>query len=159
MSHQAVLVGLFPQGGGWCLARDGDPVARAIFRRHYSYKPYRDGRQPHLFCGPGEKLVLLTARGDALFIWRRFRSKDGQDGVNCAVFRNEGERRSSELIGAAMGLAWARWPRERLYTYVNPRAVRSNNPGYCFLRAGWNRCGTTQCNRLLILEAWPPKEE
>jgi hypothetical protein len=42
----------------------------------------------------------------------------GQRGVNCAVFRNESSVLSSELIREACGLAWTRWPGERLYTYV-----------------------------------------
>ena len=45
----------------------------------------------------------------------------GETGVNCAVFRNEGPVRSSELIMAADAVAWLRWPGERLYTYVDCR--------------------------------------
>jgi len=26
---------------------------------------------------------------------------------------------------------------------INPRRVKSTNPGYCFLVAGWRRCGQT----------------
>lgn len=37
------------------------------------------------------------------------------------------------------------------YTYVNPEKVRSSNPGFCFLVAGWQRCGRTRSG-LLILE-------
>lgn len=29
-------------------------------------------------------------------------------------------------------------------TKVRPSAVRSTNPGYCFLAAGWRRAGKTQ---------------
>jgi hypothetical protein len=43
------------------------------------------------------------------------------------------------------------WPHPRHYTKVNPAAVRSANPGYCFLAAGWRRCGYTK-GGLLILE-------
>lgn len=89
-------------------------------------------------------MVLMTERCDALFVWRRFISDDGQEGVNCAVFRNEGPLLSSELIREADALARDRWPGERHYTYVDPGAVRSTNPGYCFLRAGWHRCGVTK---------------
>lgn len=138
--------------GVWVPVKDGNPTGLAIFRRHYSYKPYRDGRDPSLFVGPGEKLVLLTPCARALFVWRRFKSGDGQQGVNCAVFRNEGAGLSSDLIRAADDLAWERWPGERHYTYVNARKVESRNPGYCFLKAGWRKCGVTKWNKLLILE-------
>lgn len=136
---------LLPIGGGpWFPARDGDASVRAVFDRHYSRRRYRDGRSPALFVGPGEKMVLRTADCSAIFVWRKFISMDAQQGVNCAVFRNEGTERSSALIREAMRLAWARWPRERLYTYVDGRRVRSSNPGYCFKCAGWRKVGVTK---------------
>jgi hypothetical protein len=139
-------------GDGWIPVLDGNDSARAIFHRHYSYRPYADGRAPKLIVGPGGKLVLLWHDARALFIWRRFISGDGQQGINCAVFRNEGGVRSSDLIREADAIADKRWPGERHYTYVNPRKIRSANPGYCFLMAGWRRCGVTKHNRLVILE-------
>lgn len=137
------LTELWPGLGHWLPAKDGDHRARAIFDRHYSRRRYRDGRKPVQFVGPGEKMVLLTVECDALFVWRKFISDDGQEGVNCAVFRNESPAQSSTLILEAEELAWRRWPGERFYTYVNPRRVRSSNPGFCFLMAGWRRCGRT----------------
>lgn len=119
----------------WLPTRDGDPSAFAIFRRHYTFQPKRKQFQ---FVGPGESLVLLTHRADALFIWRKERYRlDDQTGVNCSVFRNESQFQSSDLIRAAVDLAWQRWPSERLFTFVNPRRIRSTNPGYCFQMAGW----------------------
>jgi hypothetical protein len=108
-----------------------------------------------LFVGPGEKMLLMTTDGRALFVWRKFISGDGQQGVNCAVFRNESDVLSSELILEAEQLAWNRWPGERLYTYVNAKAIQSSNPGFCFLKAGWKRCGITKVNKLVILEKYP----
>lgn len=140
-------------GSYWVPVRDGDGRALALAKRHYSWREYRDGRPHSLFVGPGEKLVLLTTECDALFVWRKFISKDGQRGVNCSIFRNESPTLASTLILDAMSWAWQRWPGERLYTYVNPRAIRSVNPGACFKRAGWRVCGVTKNNRLVILEA------
>jgi hypothetical protein len=96
-------------------------------------------------------MVLLTIGCDALWVWRKFKDDSGQVGVNCAVFRNESGTRSSELVREAMAHAWARWPGERLYTYVNATAIRSTNPGYCFKMAGWSDCGRTK-GGLVILE-------
>ena len=76
---------------------------------------------------------------------------DKQEGINCAVFRNESSVLSSALITEAMRLAWHRWPGERLYTYVNPAQIKSNNPGFCFQAAGWHKCGESQ-GGLVILE-------
>lgn len=145
-------------GTYWLPVRDGDPRAAALYRRHYSCYAYADGRRAradnrarYLILGPGEKMVLLTQACDALFGWRKFIDDSGQTGVNCAVFRNEGPVRSSVLIGEAMAHAWARWPAQRLYTYVKADAIRSTNPGFCFLAAGWRRCGMTKSG-LMVLE-------
>ena len=133
----------------WQIVKDGDAESRAIFHRHYSYRPYRDGRKPLLFVGPGQKMVLVTADYSALFIWRKFISADGQQGVNCSVFRNEGKILSSKLILEAECMAQAKWPGERFYTYVNSRKVYGD--GACFKHAGWKKVGRTKHNRLVIL--------
>jgi hypothetical protein len=136
----------------WYEVKDGDHTARSIFRRHYSNR-HIGASDPALFVGPGEKVVLLTPCARAMFVWRRFKSDDGQQGINCAVFRNEGAGLSSTLIVAADEWAWRYWTDEpRHYTYVNERRIRSTNPGACFKKAGWKRCGTTKRNRLAILE-------
>src|SRR5579862_3376098 len=142
---------LQPASEHWGLSKDGDPYGLQLYERHYSSRVYHDGRR-RIFIGPGEKMVLLTPEADALFVWRKFLDDSGQRGVNCAVFRNEGKHRSSDLIREAMQVAWKRWPGERLYTFVNPAAIRSRNPGYCFKVAGWHLCGTTK-GGLLIFEA------
>lgn len=141
----------------WHEYRDGHPAGIALYERHYSAYQYADGRERKLFCGPGEKLVLLTAKHDALFVWRKFKDDSGQEGINCAVFRNEGEVLSSVLIKEAMAIAWKRWPDHRLYTYVNGGKIESTNPGYCFIMAGWQVCGETK-GGLTILEALPGAE-
>ncbi len=153
------LVLLFPPTVGqiqitenWYQAKDGNEHARALFHRHYSYRPYKDGREPKLFCGPGEKMVLLTKDADALFVWRKFKCADGNEGINCAVFRNESKHLASSLILEAEEAAWTRWKPQRLFTYVKARAIKSSNPGYCFIKAGWSRCGVTKWNKLTILE-------
>lgn len=152
----------------WVRIKDADPRGLALFRQHYTYRPKRDqfemfntarNRNMNHFVGPGEKLVLLSACNRALFVWRKFRSMDSQTGVNCAVFRNCGAGLSSELIRDADAIAWDRWPGERLYTYVDPRSVASQNPGYCFLMAGWKKCGFTKARNLLILEILPKSDK
>ena len=141
-------------GRFWIPVKDGDPRAFALFLRHYSALPYRrtGGRRNRLFVGPGEKTVLLSPYCDALFVWRKFIDMSGQLGVNCSIFRNEGPHLSSEMILEAEQWAYQRWPGERLYTYVNPRKIRSCNPGCCFKAAGWRLCGITRSHGLLILE-------
>lgn len=142
---------LFSLTGNWRGVKDGNPIALEMYNRHYSAYHYKDGRIRKLFCGPGEKIVLLTANNDALFVWRKFIDDSGQKGVNCAVFRNEGNLLSSMLIKEAVDIALRRWTGERLYTYVNPRKIKSSNPGYCFQVVGWRKCGKTK-KGLIILE-------
>ena len=68
-------VRIVPDGNPWIEVTDGDPRATALYSRHYSARTGRS-RQDKRIAGPGRKMVLLTDRCDALFIWRRFRSMD-----------------------------------------------------------------------------------
>jgi hypothetical protein len=144
--------------GYWLSILDGDARGRALFERHYSCYQYKDKRKRTIFVGPGEKMLLMTANCDALFVWRKFKSKDNQEGVNCSVFRNESPILSSLLIEEAVESAWRRWPGQRLYTYVAGNKVQSTNPGYCFIKAGWRKCGITKVNKLLIFELLPTND-
>ena len=117
--------------GYWLSIKDGDPRAYTLFQKHYSYRNYRDGRRRiygyrnrFLICGPGEKLVLLTADSDALFVWRKFISRDSQTGVNCAVFRNESPTLSSLLIHEACAIAWQRRETQFIPTFsLSPQGL------------------------------------
>jgi hypothetical protein len=140
----------------WWLTKDSDLDCVELYERHYSAYRYADRRARHAdqFVGPGEKVVLRTERADALFVWRKFIDDSGQDGINCAVFRNESDHRSSELIRQADAIADCLWPDSRHYTYVDPAKIASTNPGFCFIAAGWQRCGRTK-GGLVILERLP----
>lgn len=128
----------------WWLTKDGDVDCLALYERHYPLARKRGPRRIRQFVGPGEKVVLRTEAGDAVFVWRRFtddcrdeRTGERQKGVCCAMFRNEGDWRSSDLIRQADAVADCLWPDRRHYTYVDPARVASGLPGACFLAAGW----------------------
>ncbi len=128
--------------GNWYEVTKFDPRVVGLYERHYSA---RAGvaivvRRQRGILSPGESMTLLTPDSRALFAWRKGIDDciPPQIGVNCAVFRNEGNILSSTLIKEACGLAWQRWPGERLYTYVNYKKIISAHPGYCFLMAGWD---------------------
>lgn len=113
-----------------------DDECRQLADRHYSRRT-KGARQ---FCYSGRKLVLRNAEGTVLFVWMNpdpAMRMDGQVGYNCAIFRNESERKSSEIILEAERLAVEKWGPARFYTYVNPSKIKSVNPGYCFKQAGW----------------------
>ena len=145
----------------WWLTRDGDDYARELFEKHYSRIRYADGRKSKKIVGPGEYILLRTWEADAIFAWRRFvddcidpRTGERQRGVNCAIFRNESRHQSSALVRQADAIADYAWPGERHYTYVNAEKIKSVNPGFCFISAGWRRCGKTK-GGLIILEKDP----
>lgn len=152
--------------GHWLSVRDGDDRARALQRRHYSHLKYVARHHPNgraiahpnqrRFVGSGEHVVLLTLTCDAVFSWRlqRFRH-DQETGIECTLFRNEGPVLSSDLIREADAIAWQRWPGERLFTFVDPAEIRSSNPGFCFLMAGWTRLKRRTQGGLVILERTP----
>jgi protein gp37 len=120
----------------WWLTKDGDPLGMELARRHYSAWKNREPKIRQ-FVGPGQKLVLRTGDGDALWAWRKFIDDSGQKGVCCTIFRNEGPLESSELVRQACRIADAIWPDQRRYTFIDPSKVASKNPGYCFKLAGW----------------------
>jgi hypothetical protein len=140
----------------WWGTKDGDVECLSFFERHYTA---RRQRRLNLFVGPGEKRVLRTMPEVlALFAWRKFkddcidhRTGQQQEGVNCAIFRNESQWRSSDLIRQADAIADALWTDRRHYTYVDPTRVASRNPGWCFLCAGWVKCGVTKSG-LIVME-------
>lgn len=129
----------------WYPVKDGDPRAVALFKRHYSYRKRNYITKARDIMPPGEYICLLTRDCSALFIWvfSKFR-KDSQTGVNCSVFRNESNVKSSDLIKEACDIAWIKWPGKRLFTFVNSKKIRSVNPGYCFKQAGWKYCGKSK---------------
>ena len=144
----------------WLPIRDADPRGFGHYMRHYSSKKARAGREHkrwqfngRRYIGNGEHLSLLTVDGTAHFAWRwqKFR-KDEQTGIECCIFRNEGPHLSSDLIREADSVAWERWPGVRHFTFVDPAEIRSTNPGYCFLMAGWTRLEKRSKSGKVVLE-------
>lgn len=134
----------------WWITLDGDATGFEMYNRHYSSRKSRGKQKQRLFVGPGTKRVFRTWEGDAFFVWRNFIDDSGQEGICCSFFRNESPHLSSELIRQACLIADALWPGRRRYTEVDPQEVRSRNPGYCFLVAGWRRCGHTRSGKLVL---------
>lgn len=136
----------------WFTTKDGDKTCLALYLRHYSSAKRPRGKRQGQFVGPGAHIVLRTGRGDAVFVWRDYIDDTipPQVGIECSLFRNEGAITSSELVRQADAVADFCWPGQRHYTKVNPAAIRSTNPGYCFIAAGWRRCGMTQNGKLIL---------
>jgi hypothetical protein len=114
-----------------------DIECRRLADRHY---PRQTPGAPE-FTGNGQKLILRDAAGLVVFAWLfpnpALRRWDGQVGYNNVIFRNESAVQSSAIILEAEQHAVAKWGPRLAYTYIDPRKVRSVNPGYCFKCAGW----------------------
>ena len=118
-----------------------DPEMAALADRHYSRRTV--GARQFLYSG--KKIVIRNTEGTILFGWvwpDDDKRMDGQTGYNCAIFRNESSRKSSDIILECEVIAVARWGLRRMYTYVNPAKIASVNPGYCFKMAGWKNVRT-----------------
>lgn len=144
----------------WQITSDGDSRLLGHYLAHYSSKKARVNMPPpyygaeRLCIGPGQKMALLLPDNGAAFAWRRADYRDdGQEGIECTLFRNVSEVLSSELIREADTLAFQRWPGERHFTFVDPTEVRrKRDPGRCFVRAGWTRLKERTQRGLVILE-------
>jgi hypothetical protein len=121
---------------GLMVSNGFDDEMRQLADRHYSRRTI--GARQFLYAG--RRLVLRDAAGLVLFAWMypdESMRMDGQRGYNNAIFRNESDRKSSDIILEAERAAFKKWGPNRLYTYIDPKKVRSSNPGYCFKVAGW----------------------
>lgn len=131
----------------WRESHRADPEACAIADRHYN----RQKPGTPQFVPPGRCFVLLSVDGTALWVtsWpfaRYVKHRWGGAWVN-SLFRNEGDELSSDLIREAV--AATRWrygeaPELGMVSFVDSRKVRSTNPGFCYLRAGFERDGKTK---------------
>jgi hypothetical protein len=140
---------LLPMFDGLIKTSHFDPEMAALADRHYSRRTV--GARQFLYSG--RKLVLRNAAGTVLFGWMfpdADKRMDGQVGYNCAIFRNESQRRGSEIILEAEAWATRYWGPNRFYTYVDAHKVKTGVPGYCFRRAGWKRVGYSKAGHLLF---------
>ena len=141
----------------WDVVTKADSRAVALADDHYS----RQTPGSREIGPPGQKLVLLSSDHTAVWgshrpaPWTGIQRMDGFTGHNCFIFRNIGPTLSSALIWEAVGITALRWGVAPFLTYVAVDHVRSNNPGYCYIKAGFVRVGyrdQTKLGRMARLE-------
>lgn len=103
-------------------------------------------------------MVLLSKDANALWVtswpFARFVKHAWAGAWVNSLFRNESNVLSSELILQA--LAATRWFYQKtaswykdpepsgMITFIDNSKVRSNHPGFCYLKAGFEKCGFTK---------------
>lgn len=146
--------------------------------------PHYSRRTPgsKTFTGVGQEIVLVSDCGRA--VWACIRQKTPMavgSGVSRhrrgdpnkktdakarylwrnMMFRNLGAGLSSDLIREATEMTYREWlkrygvlPEERLRTEVDVKRVNSRNPGFCYMKAGWEK-GIVKNGKLFL---WAPME-
>ena len=145
---------LLPFSEGLVRTTPADHECAALADRHYSR--VRHGTSQ--FTRPARKIILRDALGLVLFAWTwditdEIARWDGESGYNCAIFRNESSRLSSEIILEAEARAISDWGPGRAFTYIDPTKIKSRNPGYCFKIAGWQFVRTSKNGKHLLEKA------
>ncbi len=145
-----------------------DAAACALADRHYS----REKAGSPQVGGPGFLLVFVTPCEQAAWISKRHSPEifegnrtrttaDGFQGYRCGLFRNESRHRASDLILAAVELTESIWgpSAQGWLTYVDKSKVASQNPGYCFKKAGWILDRAYRHDRLVRLTLPPTAQQ
>jgi hypothetical protein len=127
--------------------------------------PHYSRRTPgsRTFTGVGKEVVLVTDCGRAVWacVYQKTpsargtgssRGRAGETDTRARylwrnmIFRNLGAGLSSDLIREATDATYEHWmarygelPPERLRTEIGVKEVRSVNPGFCYVMAGWEK--------------------
>jgi hypothetical protein len=97
-------------------------------------------------------MVLLTSEADAVWTtswpFAEYTKHDWAGAWICSIFRNESPHLSSELIREAVSAT--RWyfgepPALGMVTFIHRGKTKpKRDPGYCYLKAGFSKCGMTK---------------
>ena len=166
---------LLPKHGPWYLAGSSHPQALALVDgsgEFAGHGPHYSRRTPgsRTFTGVGKEVVLLHETGRAVWAVVLARTPAPRGGKASSaqrflwrnnVFRNLGAGLSSELIRSAVDATRHFWaakygelPELRMRTEIGIKSVKSSNPGYCYLMAGWSK-GRTVRGKLYLHEPEP----
>lgn len=137
----------------WILSSPFSVTGRELADRHYSRQKPGTPR----FVAPGYTVVLETRSHDAVWAsrWPLYTQHDWPGAWECPIFRNENPSNlSSTMIREAIAITryfWGTPPDQGMITFVDKGKVRpKRNPGYCFLKAGFESVGETKSGLLVL---------
>lgn len=135
-------------------------MARELADAHYN----RQSVGAKDFVPPGRCLVLYarTPSGTAFWVtsfqFRRYVKHAYPGAWICSAFRNETAALSSMLIVQAVACTRHQFgpsPPHGMITFIDPKEVLpKDQPGWCFLKAGFRRVGFTD-KGLIVLQLMP----
>ena len=141
----------------WELSNRAYPPAVKIADRHYNRQKIGTPQ----FVPPGRCKVFITPDHTALWVtsWPfvEYTKHEWAGAWVNTLFRNEGNGLSSKLILDAISATKYFWepPEKGIITFVNSKKIRSSNPGYCYLKAGFKKVGKTKKDKLIALQMLP----
>lgn len=143
----------------WQRSHRRDPRALALADRHYS----RQKPGTPQFVKAGSCAVFYAERkGHAALwvtVWQRHVKHRWPGAWECALFRNEGVGPSHYLIREAVAATRAHYgepPSAGMITFVDPAQIaEKDEPGRCFIRAGFERLAERTASGLIVLHLAP----
>ena len=139
----------------WLMTDRSNPQLRALHNRHYSAQRVWDDHTPGNLAGPGRQINLISPDGGAaiIFLVQMYRMDDYAGFIGVPFFRNESNRRSSDLIISGELIAAQTFGPLDFFTFVDGRKVKSENPGYCFQCAGYRKAGKTKKGLTILVKS------
>jgi len=145
--------GFFVDGPLWRMSYSSARDALPLADRHYSRKTPGS----HKLTPPGRCLVLMAAWDLAIWAtsWPAYSNNRWPGAWINSLFRREGGPPASVLIRQAVAATrwyWPEVPALGMVTFVDPAKIRPRRAGWgkCYLKAGFQEDGRTQCGSLAL---------
>ena len=114
------------------------------------------------FCRPGRNIVIKTTDSKAgLVFWRGIADHEYKDCWENTLFHNESSVLSSVLLKESVSYLFhfvikgGDLPKDGIISYVQKAKVRSSNPGFCYMKAGFDLIKESEKFRIFQIKQVP----
>jgi hypothetical protein len=142
----------------WQMSHRFDKAALPMADRHYN----RQKPGTPQFVPPGRCIVLIADGALWVSSWpyAEFTKHEWSGAwINSCFRRETNPTLASVLIREAVAITrhiWGEPPSLGMVTFIDATKIRhKRDPGRCYLKAGFKRCGETKVNRLLAFQLTP----